>query len=89
MQPVNSDEDALELLGRERPDFALVDINLGSGPSFEIAKALSARNIPWIFVIGYDGNTIPPEFSGVPRLLKPIEARHLLAAVAALGEQDR
>jgi two-component SAPR family response regulator len=82
--PVSSAEDALTLLEQTKPDCALVDINLGAGPSFESAWALRSRNIPMIFLTGYDASTIPSEFANAPRLEKPIEARGLVAAVAAL-----
>jgi DNA-binding response OmpR family regulator len=82
--PVSSVEDALALVERTKPDCALVDINLGAGPSFESAWALRSRNIPMIFLTGYDASTIPSEFADVPRVAKPMEARGLLATVAAL-----
>ncbi|MGJ4945900.1 response regulator [Bradyrhizobium sp. HKCCYLS1011] len=82
--PVSSMEDALDLLDQTNPDCALVDINLGAGPSFASARAIRSRNIPLIFLTGYDASTIPSEFADAPRLQKPVDARKLLAAVAAL-----
>src|SRR3546814_4771393 len=82
--PVSNAEDALSLLDQETPDCALVDVNLGAGPEFECALALKARNVPFVFLTGYDADVIPPEFAAAPRLEKPTESRRMLAAVAAL-----
>src|SRR3546814_11969765 len=86
--PVSNAEDALSLLDQETPDCALVDVNLGAGPEFECALALKARNVPFVFLTGYDADVIPPEFAGAPRLEKPTESRRKLAAVAALCRGD-
>ena len=82
--PVSSMEDALGLLDQTNPDCALVDINLGAGPSFAPAQAIRSRNIPLIFLTGYDASAIPSEFADAPCLQKPVDTRKLLAAVAAL-----
>ncbi|AZO59007.1 MAG: response regulator [Mesorhizobium sp.] len=83
--PVSSPQDALAaILEEKRPDCALLDVNLGGGPSFELAFALRARNIPFVFLTGYDAEIIPEEFASTPCLQKPVEPAKLLAAVAAL-----
>jgi DNA-binding response OmpR family regulator len=82
--PVSNLEDALTLLAQSQPDCALVDINLGAGPSFESASALRLRKVPLIFLTGYDASTIPAEFADAPRLEKPMDARRLLSALAEL-----
>lgn len=77
-------KDALNLLDQTKPDCALVDVNLGAGPNFESARAIRSRDIPLIFMTGYDATTIPAEFANAPCLQKPADARRLLAVVAAL-----
>lgn len=69
-------------------DCALVDINLGQGPSFEAATVLRARGIPFLFTTGYDATTIPDEFAGVARLEKPIGDKELIDAIAQLRPKD-
>ena len=86
--PVGNVEDALALLKQAKPDCALVDINLGTGPNFELASALRSRMVPWIFLTGYDASTIPSEFAHAPRLGKPVDARGLISAVAGLCAAD-
>ncbi|RWK27906.1 response regulator [Mesorhizobium sp.] len=85
--PVSTAQDARALLEEKRPDCALLDVNLGSGPSFELAFALKARNIPFVFLTGYDAEMIPEEFASIPCLQKPVKPAKLLAAVAALGSE--
>jgi CheY-like chemotaxis protein len=86
MGPYSTDEEVLAALRRARPIGALLDINLGNGPSFEVARELRARGIPFVFITGYDQTAIPPEFADTPRLEKPVEldrAVDLLAAIIA------
>lgn len=65
-------------------DGAVVDINLGSGPNFALARVLTSHGVPFAFVTGYDADVVPEEFAGAPRLEKPIRGRDLIAAVAEL-----
>lgn len=65
-------------------DAALVDINLGSGPSFDTARTLAERNIPFAFVTGYDATMVPEDLSHVERIEKPIRERQVIAALARL-----
>ena len=82
--PVARTEDALSLAGGSEIDCAVVDINLGAGPSFAVAAALRARSIPFVFTTGYDAAVIPEAFQNVERLEKPIDDADLVAAVMRL-----
>jgi two-component sensor histidine kinase len=82
--PCPDEAAARDELADERPDVAVVDINLGSGPSFKLAETLKDRGIPFIFTTGYDPEVIPAEFDGVARLQKPIQLRQIVAAVSKL-----
>jgi ActR/RegA family two-component response regulator len=66
--PCPTTEDALAALQTHQPTSAIVDINLGAGPSFDVARALMERAIPVVFVTGYDCDVIPREFSHIPLL---------------------
>lgn len=82
--PAAKAEDALRLIDAQSVDCAVVDINLGEGPSFAFAAALREREIPFLFTTGYDAAAIPDEFRSVERLEKPIEDADLVAAVNRL-----
>ncbi|PXW64102.1 MULTISPECIES: GAF domain-containing protein [Methylobacteriaceae] len=71
--PCPNEEAARAALADAGPTAALIDINLGSGPSFILAHLLRQRNVPFVFVTGYDEGVIPQEFSDVERLQKPVE----------------
>ncbi|MGX7703690.1 PAS domain S-box protein [Methylobacterium sp. Gmos1] len=82
--PCATEEDARAELDGQRPDAVVVDINLGSGPSFRLAETLKDRGIPFVFTTGYDAEVIPAEFVGVERLEKPFQLRQIVGAVARL-----
>jgi PAS domain S-box-containing protein len=58
-------------------DAAILDINLGDGMVYPVADTLSARGIPFVFVTGYEADTVAERFSEVPILQKPIERQML------------
>ncbi len=72
--PVGRVKDALDLLdGCDRLDGAILDINLSGEKVYDVADALQARAIPFVFATGYDAETIPAQFASVTRYEKPIE----------------
>ncbi len=76
---------ACELLEGRNVDAAVVDINLGNGPTYEVASRLVERKVPFIFATGYDQAVIPAEFEAMPRLEKPFRGTDLVRAVQALS----
>jgi DNA-binding response OmpR family regulator len=75
---------ACDLIDRQQIDTAVVDINLGRGPTYEVAKELSERRVPFLFATGYDETAIPTEFEQTARLEKPFNGPALVAAVSKL-----
>lgn len=82
--PCPSEDAALDEMEETAPTAAVVDINLGKGPSFKLARELSARGIPFLFITGYDEAVIPPEFAGVARLQKPVDLGGVVRALTIL-----
>jgi two-component sensor histidine kinase/ActR/RegA family two-component response regulator len=82
--PSESEASALQEMREQRPHVAVVDVDLGGGPSFRLAGILRDESIPFVFVTGYDGGTIPAEFAQVPRLEKPAELRRIVRTVAQI-----
>ncbi len=63
-------------------DSAVLDINLHGDKSYPIADELKARNVPFVFVTGYAGETIPDSYRGFPRCGKPFDQERLIALLA-------
>lgn len=72
-----------ELMQRKVPiDFALLDVNLGTETSFEIARRLKEMGIPFAFASGYgDTGVFPEEFDGIPLISKPYDREAVLAVL--------
>ncbi|MFB2550045.1 response regulator [Ensifer soli] len=63
---------ARELMDQRAFDAVLLDVNLGPGTSFDFARHLVERGVPFGFASGYgDGEDFPPELRAVPRISKP------------------
>jgi two-component sensor histidine kinase len=77
-------KDALNIIDNTALDAALLDANLRGDPVDEIASALAARNVPFLFVTGYGPEGLPKGFGGNGILSKPFGQEQLLAAVALL-----
>ena len=85
MQSASRIEQALALIAAEEIDAALLDLNLGRhATSLHAAEALAARGIPYAYMTGDGGDSIPPADRSRPRLLKPFAGKDLEAVVAAL-----
>jgi len=76
--PAPSLKAALELVNKERPEAALLDINLSGTLSYPLASALEGCGIPFIFLSGsHDGPMLPPEFRAVRKLPKPFDRKDI------------
>ena len=77
-------ECARDTLAAERPDGAILDVNIHGERSYPLAETLVERGIPFIFATGYGEALHPPQFAGVPTVSKPYRMSELEAAFAAL-----
>ena len=71
---------AVERLGRDGFDVAIVDVNLGSEPVFPLADRILALGKRIIFATGSHPDTLPDRFASCGVLEKP----YAFAAVEAL-----
>jgi DNA-binding LytR/AlgR family response regulator len=71
----------LKALREDRPDCALLDINLGAGAMFDMAEAATALGVPFVFMTGYDGKQIALPFTHIERLQKPANEKAIVAAL--------
>lgn len=79
--PARSVAEALELIEREDVDAAVLDINLHGDPVYDLADALQARQVPFVFATGYGAQAIPARYQHVPRFEKPLDLDQLVRAV--------
>jgi CheY-like chemotaxis protein len=80
--PVTSVPRALELIGGEPIDVAVLDLNLDGKDTYAIADALQQKNVPFIFATGYGTTGLRQEYGNRPVLQKPFQARDLENALA-------
>ena len=72
---------ALELIGKESIDIAVLDLNLDGKDTYAIADALQRKNVPFIFATGYGSTGLRPQYGNRPVLQKPFQARDLETAL--------
>ena len=88
--PVASVAAGLVLLERQRPDLALLDVELQDGWVTPLAEALARRNVPFLLVTGYEGgHLVQPLLCTAPRLTKPWSEHDLARALERLWWQQR
>ena len=75
----NDARDALDATGAV---LAIIDINLGSGPAFELARHLDMVGLPFLITTGYDQAVVPDDLKKVVRLEKPFRSDELISAAA-------
>ncbi|MDH6265082.1 ActR/RegA family two-component response regulator [Rhizobium sp. SG_E_25_P2] len=85
--PAASEQDAMRMLHTMSPTFAVVDVNLGQGPSFHIAEALADRGVPFIFVTGYSDLDAPDRFKDIVRIEKPAPMEHIVAELQRMKQE--
>lgn len=87
--PASNAAAALELVERQPPDLAVLDVNLAGASSAPVAKALRAAGVPFVYCTGYaePALQIEPAFLA-PMLTKPIDPQELAAALRkAIGDR--
>jgi PAS domain S-box-containing protein len=75
--PVCSASDALQAAKDGDFDAAILDINLGDGMVYQVAEILSRRHVPFVFVTGYDADSVDSRFREIQVLQKPVEREML------------
>ena len=76
--------DGIAAAKTERFDGALLDLNLAGESAEPLADLLTARAVPFIFLTGYQRDSIDRRYANVPVLQKPIEAESLERVLVSL-----
>jgi two-component SAPR family response regulator len=82
--PVPGVESALRLISEDRPDLAVLDINLNGDRVFPLARELRRMGVPLIIATGYERSAIDPEFGDAPHVTKPVTDQSLASAFSQL-----
>lgn len=69
--PAATVADALRLAAEERPDAAVLDVNLGSETVYPVAETLKAARVPYVFVTGYGPSGLDTPYRSHPIIQKP------------------
>lgn len=62
-------------------DVAVLDVNLAGDTTFDLARDLSRRPIPFVFSTGYGTGGLPPDLQNRPVLTKPFTPADLQHAI--------
>ena len=58
-------------------DFALLDIEVTDGRTFEIARELQRNGAAFVFISGARPEALPPDLRGAPFISKPFDRRQI------------
>jgi len=91
--PAASVAEAMHLIEHQRPDAAVLNVNLGGERVTPVAKLLRARSIPFVLASAYDEATLSRDSAligaiNVGRPTKPDDLRDALLNLIA-GRRDR
>jgi CheY-like chemotaxis protein len=75
--PICSIADAVKVARNDDFDAAILDINVGNDLIYQVADILAAREVPFVFVTGYDADSVDSRFRHIPVLQKPVERQSL------------
>jgi PAS domain S-box-containing protein len=84
--PICTASEAVAKAKDGRFEAAVLGINLGDGPVYPAADILATRGVPFVFVTGYDADSVDSRFRKIPILQKPIEREMLKKVFVAAAK---
>jgi len=76
--------DGLAAAKTERFDGAILDLNLAGESAYPLADQLMARGVPFVFITGYQRDSLDRRYANVPVLQKPIDSAALERVLLSL-----
>jgi len=80
--PVFTVKDAVEIMGREALDGAVLDYKFQDGPTLAVVDRLRRDGIPFVIVTGYQREHLPAELRTAPYLAKPVVPDVLIEVIS-------
>jgi len=77
-------DQALALIGTQVFDAAMLDMNLNGSKSHDVADALAARGVPFVFATGYSAHDMREGYRDRPVLQKPFKFEELVENLTRL-----
>lgn len=81
--PVNTVQQAEELVASESPDAAILDLNLRGEMASDFVERLSTTDVRCVIVSGYAIDAFPELVCNAPRLEKPVSPAFVVDSLAA------
>jgi len=75
---------AIALIEAQQFDVAMLDMNLNGNKTYEVADALTARGVPFVFSTGYGSHDLKAGYKDCAILTKPFGIRELAEILARL-----
>lgn len=76
--------EALSALDDDRPDVAVLDVNLDGVEVYPVAERLRDSGIPFVFTTGYGVDGLAPAWAHMPVVQKPFRSEMLARALEAV-----
>ena len=89
LDPAPSIRRALHVLSGERPDAAVLDVNLQGQQVTPVAEALQEQDVPFVLVTGYGIERLHDEaLQSAEYVRKPVDEPRLVAALSRVLMRD-
>lgn len=75
-------DEIMQLVEDRRFDAAVLDINLGNAPCFDVARCLRDKRIPFLFLTGYDAGILPDDLATYDLIIKPAGPTEVIERLA-------
>ncbi len=85
--------EAMKAIKSDKPDMAILDVNLAGEAVYPVADALRKRGVPFVFSTGYGRGGLPESYREFPVLQKPfmqndLQAQMRIALAGVMRDKD-
>lgn len=82
--PALTGQSAMDLMSRQQPHVALLDVSLLDGSSVRLARQLETCGVPYAVLTGHAADSLPTELQAAPYLEKPFAPGLLIEILVRL-----